>query len=224
MRARSNSHSLEYLGRRVLRYFGKRSLRPIDAIKARADLVEMAQALGCRVRGSRATAVWREGERFTVSLDRKKGLFYDHKTGQGGDVIALVMLIRGCGFREALRWLADFYGIHLRNRFDAEASRRFREHRDRAERAAVSIVVWRWRLGQVLRAVRNSIWSECNRIESWADAQAGFSDGLRWSDFSRVPDRLRLADAIDAYIAYLESMSAADLLSLRDRLEGAHAS
>ncbi len=38
---------------------------------------------------------------------------FDFVAGEGGDVVTLVQTVRGCDFRGALKWLADFAGVAL---------------------------------------------------------------------------------------------------------------
>ena len=194
-------------------------MRPIDATWARADIIEVAKALGCTVRGNRIRATWRDGKGFTVSLSRGKPVFCDHRDGVGGNVFTLVMLILGCGFNEARKWLANFYGIELKHR-DAQAVKADQMRRQRATNAADGLAEWRWLHAYLLRTMRNRIWSECRRVERWADAQAGFSEDLRWYKFAEVPERFRLADDIDSYVGYIEQLGTAELIALRRRLEG----
>ncbi len=194
-------------------------MRPIDAIEARADIIEVTKALGYSVRGNRIRAVWRNGKGLTVSLNRTKGVFCDHKTGKGGNVFQLVMLILGCGFPDSLKWLADFYGIELRHPSRQEV-RTAQARRTRAQNAAVELAGWRWNLTQDLRGLRNTIWSGCRRVDRWAAQQQQFSDDLRWSAVAEVPDRLRLADDIDSYVGHIQQLSAAGLIGLRERLGG----
>lgn len=193
-------------------------MRPITAIKARADIAKIASYLGCKVRRSRMTAPWRGGTGFTVSLDRDRGLFFDHKTGHGGDIIELVKLCRGCGFSEALAWLADHCGVTLR-RQEPGAAARYQAAQTRAQSAADDLVGWRNERAYRLRMRRNAMWSECRRVENWADGQKGFSDDLRWSKVAQVPDLWRVADRIDDQVTRLERLPAAELVALRERLE-----
>ncbi len=65
------------------------------------------------MRGNRGQAFWRGGDGYSIALDTRKGIWYDHAAGEGGDVIALVEAVRGCDFREALAWLSDFTGMSL---------------------------------------------------------------------------------------------------------------
>jgi len=195
------------------------NIDPAEAIRSVVDIACVGVVLGCRVRSNRMTAAWRGGDGLSVSLDRQRGLFYDHRDGKGGDVIKLVMLCRGCGFGEALAWLADFYGVELKQP-DTETLRRSQRRRQQAQVTAEGLADLRWRVTQYLRAVRNSIWSECSRFERESVGPHRIQDRPA-GEWKRMRERMKLADGIDDYITHLTSLPAAELIKLRDRLEGA---
>jgi hypothetical protein len=86
----------------------------IPEIKRRADICEVWAALGGRkLRRLRGQAWWRGGDGYSVSLDAQRGLWHDHVTGDGGDVVTLVRVVRGCGFIEAADWLAHHTGVRV---------------------------------------------------------------------------------------------------------------
>jgi hypothetical protein len=91
-----------------------RITQPIGEIRARARITDVWSALGGgKLRGRRGQAFWRNGDGYSVSVDSTRGLWHDFVTGDGGDIFTLVQTVRGCDFREALEWLADFAGIDL---------------------------------------------------------------------------------------------------------------
>jgi hypothetical protein len=93
------------------------SLPSIRELKNAARIHETWAALGGgQLRHGRGQAFWRSGDGYSVSLDAAKGLWHDFVTGAGGDVVALVETVRGCGFRDALAWLADFAGVPVPGR------------------------------------------------------------------------------------------------------------
>jgi hypothetical protein len=49
----------------------------------------------------------RFNQRGSISVDLRKGTWYDHETGEGGGTIALVMRERKCTNAEAAKWLED---------------------------------------------------------------------------------------------------------------------
>jgi hypothetical protein len=88
----------------------------IADLKLRPRIGDVWDALGGgELRRGRGRAWWRNGGGYNVSIDAEKGLWHDFVADDGGDVIALVETVRGCDFREAVEWLADFAGLSLRN-------------------------------------------------------------------------------------------------------------
>jgi hypothetical protein len=85
----------------------------LAAIKAHASIVEIWSALGGGpLRRNRGVAFWRKGaDGYNVSLDARLGVWHDFRDNVGGDVIALVMHVRQCSFREALEFLAAHTGV-----------------------------------------------------------------------------------------------------------------
>jgi hypothetical protein len=79
---------------------------------ARIDQVWTALG-GLPLRGNRGAAFWRGGRRLSVALDLRRGLWFDHAVGEGGDALALVRTVIGCDFRAAVVWLADLTGTAL---------------------------------------------------------------------------------------------------------------
>jgi hypothetical protein len=98
-------------------------MRLSEIIKSRVDIVELALCLGHEVRGNRTNAVHRNGKKFSVSIDRAKGTFKDHVSGDRGTVIDLVMLRHGCDAKAAITWLADHCGVTLRRQEPGAAAR-----------------------------------------------------------------------------------------------------
>ena len=94
-----------------------------EAIKQRADCVEVAQAIGLEVRNNRCAAVWRGGDSPTsVSLSREAWCDHAAKNGwpAGGSAIDLVALQRfgwdgqvrkGQTLQDAAEWLGEHYKI-----------------------------------------------------------------------------------------------------------------
>src|SRR5262249_36620301 len=86
----------------------------IAEIKANTNILSVWAALGGgELRGGRGRAFWRQGDGFSVSLDREKQVWYDFVAGCGGDVVALVQTVRQCGFLEAAEWLAAHTGMRV---------------------------------------------------------------------------------------------------------------
>ena len=87
-----------------------------DRVKAilASRVVELAEALGLPIARTSSPHVLRIGERkgsMVVHLDGpRKGFWHDFNGGDGGDMLALIMRVRRCGFAEALKWAHDFVG------------------------------------------------------------------------------------------------------------------
>lgn len=54
----------------------------------------------------------RIGRHGSMTINRQKGVFYDHELGTGGDMLSLIQHARGCGFREAVKWASRFLGSY----------------------------------------------------------------------------------------------------------------
>jgi hypothetical protein len=88
----------------------------ITEIKARAKITEVWLALGGgELRRGRGRAWWRQGDGFNVALYPQTDTWRDYVANVGGDVFALVRVVRGCCFVEALAWLADLVGVPVGN-------------------------------------------------------------------------------------------------------------
>jgi hypothetical protein len=86
----------------------------ITAIKARASITEVWRALGGGpLRRNRGKAFWRGGESYSVSVDARRGVWYDFRDNVGGDLVTLVVHVRGCDFKSAVAWLAAHVGVNL---------------------------------------------------------------------------------------------------------------
>jgi hypothetical protein len=64
----------------------------------------------------RARATWRDGDGFNVSMDDGRNVWHDFVSDEGGGVLDLVARVRGGSRVDALRWLADFAGMPLKDR------------------------------------------------------------------------------------------------------------
>jgi hypothetical protein len=77
---------------------------PRAGLRLRA--AEVAEALrGPPSYRSRSEFRWgRKGSLSLAIAGERAGLWHDHEAGTGGDLLALVMRERGCGFRDAVAW------------------------------------------------------------------------------------------------------------------------
>jgi putative DNA primase/helicase len=84
-------------------------MRPdTEAIRVclRLRAAEAGEALlGAPTHRSRSELRWgRKGSLALAVAGAKAGLWHDYESGTGGDLLALVMRERGCGFRDAVAW------------------------------------------------------------------------------------------------------------------------
>lgn len=100
-----------------------------------ASITKVWEALGGDPpKHGRAPAFYRDGANpQAVSLDDKKGIWFDHRDHVGGGVLDLVQRVLGCDRRTALRWLAEFTGLPLDKRTFTPRERR--EYAQRCTRA-----------------------------------------------------------------------------------------
>src|SRR2546426_428714 len=72
-------------------------------ILAQVSITDVWQALGGGpLRHGRGRAFWRDGDGYHVSLSDPKGTWYDHSRGEGGGILDLISLARGCSRADAL--------------------------------------------------------------------------------------------------------------------------
>jgi hypothetical protein len=87
----------------------------IPEIKRCANIGAVWLALGGgELRRGRGQAFWRDGDGYNVAINAERGTWHDFVSNEGGDVIALVETARGCDFRAAIGWLANFAGLSIR--------------------------------------------------------------------------------------------------------------
>lgn len=81
---------------------------------------------GGEPRHGRITAFYREGDNYSVSLDDKKNVWFDHRDGVGGGVLDLVVRVLGGTRADALKWLSEHYGIPLETQTPAQRKKAIR--------------------------------------------------------------------------------------------------
>jgi hypothetical protein len=186
----------------------------------RSDIFAVWQALGGgELRHKRGRAFWRDGEHWNVALYRETQSWHDYVAGEGGGILKLIETALDCSRRQAWRWLAHHHGVKLDRPSRAQAANE-RLRRSRVAAAAAHLERLKAQIAGFVRAVRNSIWSDCRFLESWETAQQDFSDDPRWLEVARLSERRRLADGLDSYLKKLEGMDALALIELRNRLSG----
>jgi hypothetical protein len=106
---------------------------------AELDILEVWKAAGGGpLRGRRGKAFWRDGDSCSVSLDRSKGTWYDHRDARGGGSLALVETAFGCDRRTALRWLEANCGLDPTRPVSPTQHRTYRVELDEAEYFAIA--------------------------------------------------------------------------------------
>jgi hypothetical protein len=61
----------------------------------------------------RGRAWWRDGDGLSISLDDARGVWYDHRDGEGGGILDLVIHVHGGTRAEALHYVAGIAGVAL---------------------------------------------------------------------------------------------------------------
>ena len=131
-----------------------------------ASIVAVWSALGGpEPRHGRGPAFWRGGDGHNVSLDQRRGVWYDHARGEGGGVIDLIDKVQGCDRASSLRWLASHLGVSLDDGRSVSGAERqeYAERRRRAEEEAQALADWRDAYLRELTQRRNHLWGTCRR-------------------------------------------------------------
>src|SRR5580692_3934902 len=88
--------------------------KPGDMTLDSIDITEAWRALGGgELRGKRGRAFWRKGHSYSISLHRRKGIWYDFREGCGGGILDLVIAARQCARKEAFQWLETYCGLDV---------------------------------------------------------------------------------------------------------------
>jgi hypothetical protein len=133
----------------------------------------------------RAQATWRNGDGYNVALDDSRGVFHDFVTDEGGGVLGLVEIVRGCSKADALRWLADFAGVSLEDKEpDPEARARWARERRELERDLPEARYWR---RAVLLMLENVMDAEKVKL---FDPAGGTADTYLIRGYTRIIERL----------------------------------
>lgn len=177
----------------------------------------IARDLGApAIKDDRCAAWYRGGNNpRSLKLDDAKACVYDFGKQEGGGILWLVSKALSGDRHESVEWLRTQYGTSRPNSAQ-------RQQRYQVDATAESLAAWRWRVIQFLRAVRNASY------EAWNEAQTRYRgdkrvEDLPASDWRMLRRRLKHADGIDSYIKHLADLPAAELLALRDRVEGSRA-
>jgi hypothetical protein len=96
----------------------------------------------------RGPATWRGGDGHNVAMDDSRGVWHDFRDDSGGGVLDLIVRVRGGSRSDALRWLADFVGVHLTD-YPLPPADRARRAQDRAELERTLPTAQHWRRAAV---------------------------------------------------------------------------
>lgn len=88
-----------------------RCIYSAEDVKKAVRLSQFFRDEGIPVKGNRAVATWRGGEHESVSIDDEKGVWNDHKAGEGGDVITAYAKIHDVSPLAAIQALGDKYHV-----------------------------------------------------------------------------------------------------------------
>jgi hypothetical protein len=108
---------------------------------------------GGPLRLNRGRAFWRAGDGENISLNDRKGTWYDFRDNRGGGILDLIQLAAGCDRAGAVAWLASAFSLPI----DGQRHLTPRERRVWARKRAEAEHVLEWRHVQLeeLRSRRN---------------------------------------------------------------------
>jgi hypothetical protein len=143
---------------------------------------------GGEIRRGRGQAFWRNGDGWSVSLDDKRGAWFDHRDGIGGGILDLIQHVRGGSRTESLRWLSDQFGLPLDYTHLSREDRRRYAHarRDAPDLARAAAFWWRARREQL-----ESRKAEATAREDWSELESAAHEHYLLSTLR--PDEVVLA-------------------------------
>jgi hypothetical protein len=187
-------------------------------VLARVRISDVAQSLGVNLdrTGRRCVASWRDGRKFSVSLNDDKNAWHDFVAGEGGGVVDFVARVLRSDRQSALEWLAGYAGVQLSSSTKTERrdwARRMRA----AEPEARKLVTWKLETLEALRIERNSLLRIYHRAKAFiihndindcarrGDLRFDAALAVGWSFWPRIC-------MLDQQIDRLEAASYTDLL------------
>jgi hypothetical protein len=182
-------------------------------IKSRAKLAEVCEALGIERRGRMWRCFVHEDETPSAHIHRER--FHCFGCGFRGDVFEVVGARLGFGFKDSLRWLADFYHVPLNEKPLTKQERQtFARAQREATAEAEQLAAWRRGLVDALRSERNAIWEGEQTACRWARAHLGeeYADDPRWELVWSAVKRQELGDRCNRALNTIEGAPAAALL------------
>ncbi len=137
--------------------------------------------------------------------------------------IDLVMKSVGLDFVGAVRWLADHFGVSIP---DHQLSRAERQDLARrladARSSADNLTDWRQWQESNLRLHRDLLWRNAQFAHRWTLAHLNdskFDDDPRWDVVWSAIERAEVGDLLNEALNHLESLTPAECLVLRNRVE-----
>jgi putative DNA primase/helicase len=175
----------------------------VDLDELRNALIEHTEPVAVALLGPptrRGGAEWRWGSKGSMSLviaGAKRGQWYNHETGEGGDLLTLIMACHKCSFVEALKWAAEFTGVAVTH--DAmpdaeteEAERRRQERqRQREQQQAQNVADEQYRVHEAQK-----IWQRSEPVNDLVERYLSMERAIPrpdggWPDIVRfLPERI----------------------------------
>ena len=187
----------------------------------RADILEVWVGLaGGPLRRNRGCAFWRGSESYSVSISSERNVFFDFGPGEGGGVLALVQMVRGCDRRDALVWLGNLYHADLDDcSLSIEQRRAWQRRRAESESWGAELLEFREALLLELRHRRNNVWQRILAAERFGRqfvAERGRDDlwNFCFECLAEEPGGQRL----DEWVGRIEAMPPFELAALRERM------
>ena len=133
------------------------------------DILQVWTAAGgAPLRGNRGRAFWRNGDGYNISIDATKGTWYDHASGTGGGMLALVEIATGGDRRAALEWLGQNFGIATGGSYSPAERMEFARRRAAARAAAERLIERRDEAFNEIRQAKREKLEEYHRINGEA--------------------------------------------------------
>ena len=150
--------------------------------------------------GTKKSLRWGKQGSLSLSITgTKKGVWYSHEEGRGGDLLGLIRYVKGCDENDALRWASDRTGVSIsipanedsaearQRRAQQESDRRARQAEADAQRQAEEDAERRSGIAWVQRIVQATV-PATGTLADWYLRQArgiprpaaGWPDAVRW--------------------------------------------
>lgn len=172
-----------------------------DALRAdAAGIGEALLGLPNKAASTRRELRWGAKGSLSLSINgTKKGAWFSHEEGRGGDLLGLIRHVRGCDENDALRWASDRTGVSIivpdgedsdqvkRLWAQQDADRRVRQAEAEARRQAEAEKEQRSSIAWVQRVAKETVRAD-GTLADWYLRQArgiprpaaGWPDAVRW--------------------------------------------